>query len=207
MEVKQPNNPQTNPAGDRPNALHRLFNHSGLRKFLLKARVPLGLIGAVVLAFNVKPEWFWIGLAVSATGELLQLWCFGALHKKQTLATNGPYKVVRNPMYLARYLLVLGCLMFLGVWWVLVVFSIVYYYYMVNRVRREEEKLLEIFGEPYLNYCQQVSRFVPFKGISPTGTFLFFDWRFFRENNAIRNGVLQFVYYVLCYGLTFRPWA
>jgi protein-S-isoprenylcysteine O-methyltransferase Ste14 len=75
--------------------------------------VPLTLIGAEWLACNIRLEWFWIGLAVSGLGELLQLWCFATFHKQQTLATNWLYKVVRNPMYLARFLLLFSCLMFL----------------------------------------------------------------------------------------------
>jgi len=189
------------------NPVHQLFNHRGLRKALRRTRVPIGLVAATLLAFNVKPDWFWIGLATSAVGELLQLWCFAALHKEQTLATNGPYKVVRNPMYLARFLLVFGCLMFLGNWIVLAVFSVVYYFYMVNRVRREEARLTEIFGEPYLDYCRRVHRFIPFCGISSHGKFWFFRFEYFRKNHALLNGVAQLAYYLLCYGVTFRPFG
>lgn len=79
---------------------HQLFNHRGLRKLLRLIRVPLALSGAIWLAFNVRPEWFWIGLAVSALGELLQLWCFAALHKQQTLATDGPTRWCAIPCIL-----------------------------------------------------------------------------------------------------------
>jgi hypothetical protein len=44
-------------------------------------RVPLTVIGAEWLACNIRLEWFWIGMAVSGLGELLQLWCFATLHK------------------------------------------------------------------------------------------------------------------------------
>jgi len=134
---------------------------------------------------------------------VLQLWCFGSLHKQRTLATNGPYKVVRNPMYLARFLLLAGCLMFLGNWLLLAAFAVVYYYYMVNRVRREEARLLQVFGEPYREYCRQVSRFVPLRGIHTDGVFWFFRWDYFVGNHGPRNGLLQLAFYVLCYVLTF----
>jgi len=188
-------------------AVHQLFNNSGLRKALRRLRLPLGLAAAIWLAFNVRPEWFWYGLAVSAIGELLQLWCFGALHKEQNLATNGPYKVVRNPMYLARYLLVLGCLMFLGNWIILVVCTVLYYFYMVNRVRREEARLAGIFEESYVEYCQRVDRFVPFRGISSHGQFWFFRFDYFRKNHGATNGLVQFAYYAACYVITFRPFG
>lgn len=189
------------------NPVNRLFNHRGLRRLLRRIRIPTALIAATILAFNIKPEWFWIGLAISAVGELMQLWCFAALHKEQTLATNGPYKVVRNPMYLARFLLLLGCVMFLGNWAVLLAFAVIYYFYMVNRVRREEIRLQEVFGEPYRDYCRRVSRFVPFRGISPRGDFWFFKLDYFIENHGPRNGLAQLAYYALCYVLTFRPFG
>lgn len=174
---------------------------------LRRVRLPVALIAATALAFNIQPEWFWIGLGISAVGEFMQLWCFAALHKEQTLATNGPYKVVRNPMYLARFLLVFGCVMFLGNWVVLLVFVVIYYFYMVNRVRREEARLMEVFGEPYREYCRRVSRFIPFLGINAQGEFWFFKLEYFLENNGPRNGFAQLAYYALCYVLTFHPFG
>lgn len=183
--------------------VHRLFNLGWLRKALVRIRIPVGLAAAVWLALNIRTEWFWPGLAVSALGELFQIWCFSSLHKQRTLATNGPYKVVRNPMYLARYFLVLGCLMWLGNPYLLAGFTALYYFYMVNRVRREEAKLRDVFGEPYLAYCRKVHRFIPLAGVNPDGTFLFFRGAYFLENNAHWNALAQTAYYLLAYGLTF----
>lgn len=194
-------------SSDSTNPIHQLFNQQGLRKFLRRTRAPLALIAAGWLAFHVRPEWFWPGLAVSAVGEFFQLWCFAALHKEKTLATNGPYKVVRNPMYLARFLILLGCLMFLGNWVVLAVYPILYYFYMVNRVRREEVRLQQMLGEPYAEYCRKVSRFVPFCGISSHGRILYFQWAYFLENNGHTNGLAQCAYYAVCYVITFKPFA
>lgn len=184
--------------------IHQLFNHAGLRQFLRLVRLPLALVAAGWVAFNVNPMWFWPGLTVSAVGELLQLWCFAALHKEKTLATNGPYKVVRNPMYLARFLILFGCLMFLGNWTVLAVFVIVYYFYMVNRVRREEARLQQVLGLPYAEYCRRVSRFVPFAGISPQGRSWYFNTGYFFNNHGLANGLAQFAYYAACYVITFH---
>ena len=192
---------------DQVHPVHQLFNAAGLRKFLRRTRVPLALAAAGWLAFNVKPEWFWPGVAVSAVGELFQLWCFATLHKEQTLATNGPYKVVRNPMYLARFLILFGCLMFLGNWAVLAICPVIYYFYMVNRVGREEVRLQQLLGEPYALYCREVSRFVPFAGISSHGRFWYFKLSYFQANHGLGNGLAQFAYYAICYVITFKPFA
>ena len=141
--------------------IHRLFNHPGVRRFLLKLRVPLALAAGVLLIAHVDPAWYLPGLVVSAAGELIQLWCFATLDKKKDLAANGPYSMVRNPMYLGRYFLILGTLMLAGTPWLLLAFTIVYYFYMVNRVGREEEVLRGIFGKEYEEYCAAVPRFLP----------------------------------------------
>ncbi|MEW6720428.1 MAG: isoprenylcysteine carboxylmethyltransferase family protein [Thermodesulfobacteriota bacterium] len=148
-------------SGEPAGGIHRLFNHPGVRGFLRKIRVPLAVAAAVLLLYKADPAWFVPALCVSLAGELVQLWCFGTLHKKAELAADGPYAVVRNPMYLGRFFLILGVLMLLGAPWILPVFTVIYYFYMANRVRREEATLREVFGKEYEAYCAEVPRFLP----------------------------------------------
>ena len=77
-------------------------------------------------------------------GELIQLWSFASLDKNSDLAIRGPYALVRNPMYLGRYFILLGFLILLGAWWVLVVYSVVYWFYMDTRVEREERTCADL---------------------------------------------------------------
>ncbi len=97
--------------------VHDLFNHPRLRSVLLRLRLPLGLVAGVLLVLSIAPEWFWPGLVVSAAGALFQLWCFSCIHTQHELAVNGPYMFVRNPMYLARFLLILGIVLMTGSLW------------------------------------------------------------------------------------------
>lgn len=156
--------------------VHGFFNHEGVRKFFLKIRVPLALGAAGLLIEYSDPAMFYPALCVSMGGGLLQSWCFGTLDKKRELATIGPYSLVRNPMYLGRYFLILGALMLPGkqALWFLPPFTVLYYFYMANRVRREEETLRGVFGKEYEEYCMAVPRFLPaskpFRG-NPVRTF------------------------------------
>ncbi len=125
----------TNPADRTPHlehivfdAIHRLFNNPTLRKALVRSRVLLGLLAVAAIIWKLDPRWLLPGFLVSMFGELVQLWCFASLDKSRTLASNGPYALVRNPMYLGRYFILLGGLMLLGRWWVLVLFTVVYYF-------------------------------------------------------------------------------
>lgn len=183
--------------------IHRLFNHPGIRNFLRKFRVPLALAAGILLILRIKPEWFLPGLAVSLLGELIQLWCFASLHKKKELAANGPYALVRNPMYLGRYFLVLGALLLAGRPWLPVVYTVLYYFYMSNRVKREEETLRGIFGREYEEYCSEVSRFVPslrpFRG-NPVMTF---RWELLLRNNGHWNFLAMAGFYLVAWAATF----
>jgi len=178
--------------------IHALFNHGGARKVLLLLRVPLALALVCLAIFLAEPGWFLPGLIVSAFGTLLQSWCFASLHKQKTLAVHGPYKIVRNPMYLARYFLILGAVLVTGQVWAIVTFTILYYFYMVNRVKREEQKLQKIFGDEYVEYCHRVHRFFPVTSC-PGGTFFFFSKDCFFRNNGYWMPLATIAFYVVCW--------
>ena len=163
-----------------------LFQHPGLRSFLVRLRLPLFIAVLLLLAPFVKREWLLAGFLVSMIGESIQIWCFASLDKNATLTIRGPYTMVRNPMYLGRFFIPLGFLMLLAQWWLLVAYAVVYWLYMNARVEREEAHLRPIFGAPYETYCAQVRRFVP--GWPVAGKQVaYWNPELFRRNNAGRN--------------------
>ena len=96
-----------------------LFQHPGLRRFLVRMRAPIVIVVVLLLAQFVRRDWLLAGFVVSMFGEFIQIWCFASLDKNSTLTARGPYTMVRNPMYLGRYFILLGFLMLLGNWWLL----------------------------------------------------------------------------------------
>jgi hypothetical protein len=95
--------------------------------------------------------------------------------------------MVRNPMYLGRYFLLLGFAMLLGDVWVIVAYTILYYLYMLNRVRREERRLKRNFGADFETYCREVRRFLPNPFRSFDREIWVFEWGLFLENHAHWN--------------------
>ncbi|MEO7851608.1 MAG: isoprenylcysteine carboxylmethyltransferase family protein [Rubrivivax sp.] len=163
-----------------------LVQHPGLRRFLVKMRVPIGIVVIVLLAPFVQRQWLLAGFVVSMLGEFIQIWCFASLDKNATLTIRGPYTMVRNPMYLGRYFIVLGFLMLAAQWWLLLAFTVVYWLYMDTRVQREEAHLRPIFGAPYDDYCAQVRRFMP--GWPQAGKpVAYWNGALFSQNNAGTN--------------------
>ncbi len=187
-------------------AVHRLFNNKAVRKFLLLLRVPLAIGVLVLMSTMIDPAYFWAGFIVTAVGEFIQVWCFSALKKKKILAVKGLYVLVRNPMYLGRYLILFGFFLLLGPksLWLLIVFTVIYYFYMFNRVKREEAVLIDIFGESYQQYCRDVNRFFPsFKNVDWKSLPYFRKELFFR-NNAHWNLIGTIACYAFFYYMTFK---
>jgi protein-S-isoprenylcysteine O-methyltransferase Ste14 len=167
-------------------SIRSFFNHPGVRRTYVRLRVPLAILAIFALMPFVQRDWLLAGFAVSMIGEFIQLWSFASLDKNSDLAIRGPYAMVRNPMYLGRYFILLGFLMLLGQIWILVVYTIAYWFYMDARVEREEAHLAPIFGARYDDYRAKVRRFVPgapLKG-QPVA---YWNWTLFRQNNATGN--------------------
>lgn len=169
-----------------------LLHHPGLRRALVRWRGPLAVLALLALAPFAQPRWVPLGFVVSMLGEAIQVWCFASLDKNATLIARGPYAMVRNPMYLGRFVMLLGFVLLLGSGWVVLGFTIAYWAYMDARVQREEAHLRPIFGAAYEDYCRNVRRFVPGWPL-PGAQVAFWDWKLFAQNNAGRNLALTLV--------------
>ncbi len=81
--------------------------------------------------------------------------------KSSTLIQRGPYRIIRNPMYLGIILFFLPIVTYenkLTVWLTyLLLISVILY-----KVRLEEVYLYEKFGEEYLVYKKRTFSFIPY---------------------------------------------
>jgi protein-S-isoprenylcysteine O-methyltransferase Ste14 len=85
---------------------------------------------------------------------------FGAqLFASQQLVTNGPYAVVRHPMYAGIILSAFGSLLIYHTWTTLLFACFAPALFI--RARREEAALAAEFGEQWQEYCQRVPAFLP----------------------------------------------
>ena len=178
------------------------LHHRGIRRVLLLVRIPVGLAVGVALVWLAQPTWFWAAAGVAFAGELLQMWAAACLEKRKVFLPRGPYTLVRNPMYMGRFLVILGALGVLANPWVLLAFVLGFVPYVVGRVLREEKSLPEFFGEPYRAYAASVPRFLPFR-LRPYragGPLWFFSWRMLVENREHLN-LMAVVSFFLVVGL------
>jgi len=119
------------------------------------------LVVPLLLLARPTPALLAAGGALSALGLLVRGWSAGTIEKGQALAVSGPYAFTRNPLYLGSFVIGLGLALAGGHWvWpaaFLVFFGTVY----LPTMRRESERLAELFGSRYAEYARHVPAFLP----------------------------------------------
>ena len=191
--------------GNVVNSIHVVFSNKTIRSFLVKFRYPIFLIFFILMIPQIEPSLFLSGFLVSLFGELIQLWGFASLDKNRTLVFKGPYSLTRNPIYIGRFFLLLGGLLFTGNICIILIFPVLYYFYMINRVKREEMRLHFLFGQAYEYYCCQVNRFLPsFKRLNWKSLW-FFKYKLLLKNSGHWNLVALFsCYAIFCFFLLIK---
>lgn len=141
--------------------------------FLLLARLVLYAInppriGVLASAF---PDWLrWLGFALRLVMLALLTWSQAVLGKQWSaqlllreghhLVTTGPYARVRHPVYAATAGWAVS-LALLTANWVFVLLIVPTIVGLVSRVPREEQMMIEEFGEEYKAYMLRTGRFFP----------------------------------------------
>jgi len=112
------------------------------------------------------------GILVGASGAMLALWCIATFiligrgtpapfDPPRRLVVVGPYRLVRNPMYIGAALALAGAALFYESWALLgycATFALATHLFVVTY---EEPTLRATFGDPYVRYCQRVRRWWP----------------------------------------------
>jgi protein-S-isoprenylcysteine O-methyltransferase Ste14 len=112
----------------------------------------------------------WIGVASFACATGWLMWMFHALGRNLTdtvvtrrdahFVDHGPYRFVRNPMYIGILMVGMSLGLALGTW-LLPVAAGLMFTLLALRTRTEERYLIERFGDQYRDYMKRVGRFLP----------------------------------------------
>lgn len=106
-----------------------------------------------------------LGIIVTLFGFLFRIAARGYKAEKspygETFIKDGPYRLVRNPMYLGTLLIGIGVVLVLIKLWLSVIFLASYFFIYIPQIKKEEDYLLKKFGEEYKNYCKTVPRYFP----------------------------------------------
>jgi protein-S-isoprenylcysteine O-methyltransferase Ste14 len=152
-----------------------LFVLFGLRSVALVLFVAMivWLVYPAGMAWSSVPlraAWRWLGASVAGLSMILKTWTFHSLGRNITdtvvtrqhheLVTVGPYRWMRHPFYTSFCLDVVGISLLTANWFILLTGGLVFAF-LVVRTAKEEENLVQRFGDDYRSYMQRVGRFWP----------------------------------------------
>jgi protein-S-isoprenylcysteine O-methyltransferase Ste14 len=141
----------------------------GLVLVFLPARVLTASGIAAPGAFGVAQG---LGVAFAALGGALALWCvltFALIGRgtpapfdpPRRLVIRGPYRHVRNPMYLGATVALAGAALYYGSAWLAAYAAAFWLLMHAFVVGYEEPTLRTTFGDDYERYCSEVRRWRP----------------------------------------------
>lgn len=136
----------------------------------------------LVIAYVINPDWLafsavslpvelrWLGLFLSVAALPLIVWMFRSLgnnitdtvvtRQKATLVVQGPYRWIRHPLYTFGGLFFIG-LILMAANGLIALLGVITFAILVLRTPKEEERLVERFGDEYRAYMRRTGRFVP----------------------------------------------
>ena len=96
--------------------------------------------------------------------------------KADVLNTTGMYSIVRHPLYLGNYLMVLGVSLFPRTWFLPIIVSLAFILHYERVIFSEEEYLESKFGDEFRAWAAKVPIIIPrFKNYQPPK--LSFSWK------------------------------
>jgi len=116
------------------------------------------IFAGLAIAFTVASVWF----CFAAARALGRQWALMArVIEGHELISQGPYAVVRNPIYLAMLGMLVATGLVVSRWPALVGAALVFAAGTAIRIRAEENLLREAFGPKFDDYARRVPAFLP----------------------------------------------
>lgn len=158
---------------------------SGLGVLTLSQPTPLSLTGGVLL---------------SLSGLLLRSWACGHLRKGHKLATSGPYRYTRNPLYLGNLIIGLSLVVGSWSWWVLGIFFLYFGLFYPVVVHQEKKKMENLFPQEYANYRKEVPLFFPSPKPNSFNSEDEFSWMLHKKNKEFRALFGMLAFWIILWG-------
>ena len=151
-------------------------SNSSFRDFLVKQRVTISLFVFSTLILkdiltgsrphdtgDFHDPLAITGLIAVVVGLAIRSWAAGVINKSKVLATTGPYRLCRHPLYLGSSLMMFGfCVLVGSLLDACVVFGPVLAIYLLT-IQREERRLAERHGAAWAQYAATAPQFFPYR--------------------------------------------
>ncbi len=134
----------------------------------------LALVTGIFLYKIVLPHWEKegldelldaLGIVLVLSGFLLRISSRGYKEEHSScsreLVKDGPYALMRNPMYFGTFLIGIGVIFVLLKLWTILLFLLAFALIYFSQIKKEEDALLKQFGDEYRNYCRVTPKYFP----------------------------------------------
>jgi len=103
------------------------------------------------------------GFGLLIVAALGRLWCLSYIAgiKNEVLVTEGPYSVVRNPLYIFSFIGAVGFGFAVEHPVLAALLAAAFAVFYPSVIRHEEEALAQAFGERFARYCDATPRWFP----------------------------------------------
>jgi protein-S-isoprenylcysteine O-methyltransferase Ste14 len=168
-------------------------------KIVYRWRVRAASIGLILAIIFAKPDLtsFLTGLGVCLLGLLIRTWSAGHLRKEKELAISGPYQYTRNPLYLGNFVIGISVAFASRSWWILGYFAAYFLLFYPLAIKREMERMKELFPDEYDEYKKKAPLFFPsWKSFSLPGKNKF-SWKLFQKNKEWRALTGAFLFWLI----------
>lgn len=176
-------------------------------EILYKKRVFLGFLFGFSFIIFSRPSSILaliLGILIAMFGETIRILAAGFIIKNDELSTEGPYSIVRHPLYFGSFIMGLGlCLSIFSIKHIvsamifLIAYLVLFFGVYIPVLKKEEQVLTEKYGQKYLDYKANVPMLFPtfseFKGDSRKCSCRFdskntkeFDKKIFMNNKEYR---------------------
>lgn len=125
-----------------------------------------------------------LGTPFIVAGTALRLFASGFITKNRELATDGPYALVRHPLYTGNIAIVSGFAFACGQWWAVAVALAFFWFYYPTAIEYEDRKLHNLFGDRWSEWAGDVPALMP--TLRNPGSALSGGWSF--RKSLLRNG-------------------
>jgi len=168
------------------------------------ARQALGIVLILVFAIAAEPTRLSlaIGVPLAVLGTAVRLYASGFIVKNAELARNGPYALVRHPLYTGNILVLVGFAIASRQWWALPVALAFFWFYYPTAIEYEDRKLHRLFGAEWEEWSRTTPALVPsFRNI---GRVREGEWSI-RKSFGKNGEVAVAAYILICVFLVVRP--
>lgn len=156
-------------------SLHDTMVKHGHTMFRYRSYLPLLIIPPLLIAMKeslyveemvgdrIEDYWVFFCFLISIFGFLVRCYTVGSVpagtsgrntqsQRANHLNVTGMYSIVRNPLYLGNFIIILGVLLSIKVWWLVLLGALVFFIYMERIILAEENFLASSYGQKYLDW-------------------------------------------------------